>query len=74
MWLFGFFQCIPVAHLPLVGLDCQCHAASQFMQNILSKTKMREFVSVVLCSVQGAPWSWKVMENDDNVMEFLLLH
>ena len=23
---------------------------------------------------QGAPWSWKVMENDDNVMEFLLLH
>jgi len=24
--------------------------------------------------IQGAPWSWKVMENDDNVMEFLLLH
>ena len=23
---------------------------------------------------QGALWSWKVMENDDNVMEFLLLH
>jgi len=23
---------------------------------------------------QGAPWSWKVMENDDYVMDFLLLH
>jgi len=51
----------------------------------------------LMCNIQGAPWSWKVMEfrktifqawnvmensighgkvmeNDDNVMEFLLLH
>jgi len=23
---------------------------------------------------QGARWSWKVMKNDENFMEFLLLH
>jgi len=40
------------------------------------RTRLRwgSFRSYHLWGIQGAPWSWKVMENDDNVMEFLLLH